>query len=273
MNFVYPVIANQQDLPFYLTGIGISDPEYHVKRKTGLVSYQILFTKTGRGKIVVDGNTHILKEGSVFLIEPNVEHEYYPIEDRWETYWVVFRGQHLKSIMKSLGFKRFQMNNCVLTELPFLLFNRILTVAQEPIDSTERCSELLYELILVIRKLLFASPGEYTGTGSIVKDAVSYINKNFSSKITLQDLATLTDVSCQHFCRVFKAKMKMRPLEYLALRRVAEAKKLLSITAHSVLHIGELVGYPDPTYFGVVFKKYEGISPLEYRQTKNTLSL
>ena len=46
---VYPVIGRQDRLPFYLTGIGISDPEYRVAREKGLVSHQFLFTSSGAG--------------------------------------------------------------------------------------------------------------------------------------------------------------------------------------------------------------------------------
>lgn len=47
---IYPVIGRQTSLPFYLTGIGISDPEYHVTRDKGLVSHQLLFYLRGRGQ-------------------------------------------------------------------------------------------------------------------------------------------------------------------------------------------------------------------------------
>ena len=46
---IYPVIGRQTSLPFYLTGIGISDPEFHVTREKGLVSHQLLFTSGGEG--------------------------------------------------------------------------------------------------------------------------------------------------------------------------------------------------------------------------------
>lgn len=45
---IYPVIGRQTSLPFYLTGIGISDPEFHVTRDKGLVSHQLLFTSGAR---------------------------------------------------------------------------------------------------------------------------------------------------------------------------------------------------------------------------------
>ena len=65
---VYPVIGRQDRLPFYLTGIGISDPEYRVAREKGLVSHQFLFTSSGAGVLTVDDKKYILRAGSVFYL-------------------------------------------------------------------------------------------------------------------------------------------------------------------------------------------------------------
>lgn len=51
--------------------------------------------------------------------------------------------------------------------------------------------------------------------------AVVYINENYADDITLEELAGMSGVTKQHFCRVFKEQMRMRPMEYLARRRMA----------------------------------------------------
>lgn len=35
-NSFYPVLGKQKSLPVYLSGIGVADPEYHIKREKGL---------------------------------------------------------------------------------------------------------------------------------------------------------------------------------------------------------------------------------------------
>lgn len=35
-NCFYPVLGKQKSLPVYLSGIGVADPEYHIKREKGL---------------------------------------------------------------------------------------------------------------------------------------------------------------------------------------------------------------------------------------------
>lgn len=47
--------------------------------------------------------------------------------------------------------------------------------------------------------------------------------------------------------------------------RIKKAKELLKNDSMSIKEVGYSVGYSDPNYFSKVFKKYEGISPTEYK--------
>ena len=42
------------------------------------------------------------------------------------------------------------------------------------------------------------------------------------------------------------------------------------ITLEELAEIGEAVGYDNPAYFGMVFKKYEGITPTDCRKRHGT---
>lgn len=262
---IYPVLGAQTKLPFYVSGVGISDPEYHVVRSTGLVSYQILYTRSGAGMLKIGGGELPQNPGSIFLIAPGVPHEYHPQNDMWETAWVVFRGAHILELMTELGFGEWNERSGAELSGMERIFSRIMSAASDPLGGGERCSLLAYEYILEARAVLL---GGVKRTGGQADHAVEYIEGHFSEDITLERLAELTGVSLQHFCRIFRAQTGMRPMEYLARKRVSEAKRLLGSTGKSVAEIAELTGYRDPTYFGAVFRKYEGTTPTEYRRTR-----
>ena len=59
-------------------------------------------------------------------------------------------------------------------------------------------------------------------------------------------------------------------IKNLARRRMAVARNMLLTTEESIAQIGEAVGYDNPTYFGMVFKKYEGITPTDCRKRHGT---
>lgn len=270
-NIRYPIIGKQTVFPVYLTGIGISEYEYHINREKGLVSHQFLFTKKGTGTLNVDGKTYRLGEGSFFYISPSLPHEYYPENGQWTTCWIVFRGNYLAELMNGLGFPEYFV--CENVDISYFekLFGMILA-ADDPILGGEKCSMLLYQYILAARHLI-SGESQSASSDGIVGEAVAYIEENYMKDITLEELSGRAGVSPQHFCRLFKARMGMRPLEYIARRRITQARLLLRETKEPISEIGEKIGYPDPTYFGVVFRKYEGIAPSDYRKRNNTLAI
>lgn len=270
LNAIYPIIGNQSALPFYLTGIGISDPEYHILRESGLISHQLLFTAEGKGILKVGGYSYIQTEGSVFYLAAGVPHEYYPVNDSWKTCWTVFRGEYLAQQMRVIGLKDFAVKNNACTEGIGQIFSQLMAAAKSSIYGAERCSELMYEYILAMRRALLNDGSEADG---LLAPSILLMEEHFSDDITLEQLASAAKVSLQHFCRVFKARTGMRPMEYLARKRIAAAKLLLCNTSDPIAAIGEQCGYRDPTYFGTVFRKYEGISPKEYRRLKGSVMM
>ena len=63
----------------------------------------------------------------------------------------------------------------------------------------------------------------------------------------------------------------MRPMEYIARINVSKAKIMLLDSDMPVSEISEKLGYNSPTYFGIVFKKYEGLSPSEFRKNRGNI--
>ena len=96
--------------------------------------------------------------------------------------------------------------------------------------------------------------------------ALNYIEENFRRDFPITVLADVTGVSQQYLCRVFNQTMNLRPNEYITCRRLQEAKHLLSETTLPVREICMLSGFADASYFSTVFRRYEGISPAEYRK-------
>ena len=82
----------------------------------------------------------------------------------------------------------------------------------------------------------------------------------------MTQLSELMGVTPQHFCRVFKKTMNVRPNEFLTQIRLDEAKRLLTENDVSVSEAAERSGFRDPVYFSTVFRKHEGIPPAGYKK-------
>lgn len=101
---------------------------------------------------------------------------------------------------------------------------------------------------------------------ALFKAVEQYITANLKEDINLKDTAAKFNLSPYYFSRTFKKVFGYNFSDYLNLIRINRAKELLKDASLSVKEIGYLVGYNDPNYFSKVFKKYEGITPTEYRE-------
>jgi len=105
-----------------------------------------------------------------------------------------------------------------------------------------------------------------TSTPPYIQEAIIYMEKNYDRNIAMSDVAEAVGISSGHLGRLFKAETGKPPLEYLTQHRLQEGKKLLLDTSKSLQHISEAIGYNDVHTFIRFFKKYEGITPGEYRK-------
>lgn len=89
--------------------------------------------------------------------------------------------------------------------------------------------------------------------------------------IRLQEIANQLGVSEAHLSRQFKATYGINFKEYLINVKLQQARIMLSKDDCSLKEICEYIGYEDVKQFSRIFKKYEGITPLQYRsKIKNT---
>lgn len=271
LSAIYPVPASEVRLPFYLLGIGRTSPEFHVKRDKGLTSHQFLYTAKGCGVLEVGNRKYKLEKNSFMYLPSELPHEYYPENDEWNTCWMIFRGDFLKGIMNTMGF----IGEMVATDADLTafekIFGRIYSLAADNLHNGEKCSLLIYNAVLAAKEI-FGGKQEENNTGNLIADnAVRYINEHYGDDITLSELACLSGVSPQYFDRVFRERLNMRPMEYIARVKISKAKSMLLDCDMSVTQLSKSLGYTSPTYFGIVFKKYEGISPSEFRKNSGSV--
>ncbi|WP_409342888.1 response regulator [Paenibacillus sp. MBLB4367] len=96
--------------------------------------------------------------------------------------------------------------------------------------------------------------------------ATAYIGEHYKDEeLSLQQLCRHVGMSASYFCAVFKQHTGETFVEYVTRTRMLKAKELLQHTPLKSYEIAAQVGYADPNYFSVLFKKHCGASPTEYR--------
>lgn len=100
-----------------------------------------------------------------------------------------------------------------------------------------------------------------------IKAIKLFINEHFSENITLDSIAGSAFLSASYASRLFKKELGISIMDYLLQVRMNEAKKLLKDTALPIEEVASRTGYADSSYFTKVFRKAEGITPSQYRQS------
>jgi transcriptional regulator GlxA family with amidase domain len=103
----------------------------------------------------------------------------------------------------------------------------------------------------------------------VVKKAQALIESRLGEKISVEELSSKFSVGRRNFDRRFVKATGSTPLEYAQRVRVEAAKRSLESSRKTVHEVMHDVGYADVKAFRQVFRKFTGMSPLQYRGKYN----
>ena len=98
----------------------------------------------------------------------------------------------------------------------------------------------------------------------IAEQLLNYLNHNYASHITSQEIAAMYDMNFDYMNRVFTQLTGSPIFSYITALRIYNAKQLIATTDLKFAEIGYLVGIEDRYYFSKVFRRVTGMSPTEY---------
>ncbi|MFB5662965.1 helix-turn-helix domain-containing protein [Alteribacillus sp. HJP-4] len=136
-----------------------------------------------------------------------------------------------------------------------ILYNRVLY-------------RIVQEMLLFLYELLDRSnTGEVFSRKDVIERGILYIENHYSNPdLTLKHVADAVGRSPAYFSHLLMKKQGIPFRQQLALKRVEEAKQLLTGTQLSIREIAEQVGFRNPSYFTKLFKEITTMAPREFRE-------
>jgi two-component system response regulator YesN len=203
------------------------------------ISYAILYGKSVDAKAktgkIIDRITSIEYKDSYFLIVNNL----------------------LDAILKSC----IALDELYATYMPHVaLVNQLFGAKQS--DATKAAFNDLIDRIISINETKRS-----LGVDEAYDHICLYIQNNYAkSFLSLDDVASELGYSVSYISAILK-RHDTSFTKYLTQVRMEKAKILLADPANKLVTIANEIGYDDPYYFSHCFKKYYGVSPLEYRKS------
>ncbi len=102
----------------------------------------------------------------------------------------------------------------------------------------------------------------------IIREFNYQVETHFRTKHTVQEYADILNKSAKTLANIFNKISTNTPLQIIQERRMIEARRLLKYTDKSIKEIAYELEFEDIQSFSRFFKKYEQISPSEYKNNK-----
>ena len=129
----------------------------------------------------------------------------------------------------------------------------------------ETVDEIGMWLIEIFTHMIEYSENRKTDDKKYIDRAMEYIHINYRKDIDVNTLAQHVGISYSQLRRVFISELNVNVVNYINNLRIEEAKGLLCQTDMNILDIALGLGYNNDQSFNRYFKKFEGITPGEYR--------
>lgn len=252
----------------YVQEVGtLKSLEPHISRREKLASYLFFLVTEGSGTVTIKGTIHSLHAGDCVWLDCHDPYSHESsITDPWALMWVHFHGPQASEFYSLFREKEGPAVYTPVATAPYVDTLQTLFHLQKQKNAL---SDLLShrhltDLITRIFSDTFQNP-ESLSIPEKFLDIQKYIEEHYMEKITLDSLSEQFFISKYHLLREYQRLFGTSIANDLTAKRLSHAKSMLRFTSESVENIALLCGFQTASYFIKVFKKYENLTPLEYR--------
>lgn len=250
-------------------GISISSNSYKALHNLYINSVQrILYTKHfGGNNALVEISLASYQECVQIFTENDYEKVHMLLREYLDRIDAFFKGHTHQMIFDSFFYNIYLYleNNGISVSLSELLSN-----SGHVHDKRELITEIIMHLNSV--KKMIQKNYDHYGNEALIKQLLEYIRQNYQKDISLDDLAESVGLHPNYVCSVFKRYVGQSYLAYLHNERLNAAKKLLLDTDYTMEQIANEVGYSSSSQLARIFRKYESISPSDFRNLYHNYS-
>ncbi|WP_246073077.1 AraC family transcriptional regulator [Paenibacillus dokdonensis] len=263
-------------MPLYAHTVGYNK-QNPMKRPEGFSTHQLLFSRSGKGRISIAGHDEFVLGPMQYLYLPaELPHEYHPAGDEeWVVGYVSFSGTRISPLMEHFGIHPCLPYDCPDIDLIWCTLDELWELA----DANEEGAEwdgarMMYGLFLDMERMKTNNPLEKEvpvlldsdPAGVVVRQTAQYLNEHYNENISLSNVAQSLGYTHQYLNRLFRQTYGLSMLQYVQKMRLGKAIDLMKSEAGMpVKDIAKYVGM-ETNYFIRMFRKATGKTPDHYRK-------
>lgn len=127
---------------------------------------------------------------------------------------------------------------------------------------------LLYEAISLYDKLFTGKSSTHGRNDEIALQFSQLLSQNYLKEREVTFYANRLFITPKHLSKVVKKVLGRKPLELINEMVILHIQALLKSSNLTIAQISEELHFSSPSFLGRFFKKYKGMTPMEYRHGK-----
>ncbi|MDB6126118.1 MAG: Arabinose operon transcriptional regulator AraC [Verrucomicrobia bacterium] len=273
-----PTRANTPAPPpgMLVTGHFNKGPRYMTYREHGTRDWLLVYTVSGHGRYGFAGGEYITQPGDMVLVRPGVLHDYGTARGHpnWEPLWAHFLPRPgwmpwLDWPEVAPGILHLPLRGHEISPRIARRFRDVVRLNAGP--SRQRESLALNALEEILLWCDLANPKRETaGLDSRIRRSLDFICEHFAEPLTVPRIAAHCGLSPSRFAHLFREQTGETPQRYLELQRLNRARQLLEFTQEPVAAVARAVGFENPFYFTLRFKRHGGAGPRAWRRRRKS---
>lgn len=241
-----------------------STRDFSCSRIHGRKDYQIIYIYRGKGTFYINNQKIEKEEGSIILFSPNEPQIFqYQATDHPEIYWIHFTGSECKHLLDQYGIHSSYIGKNIILKNVFLEIILELQLKKKHFEIMN--CQLFQKLLILINRNKVLETGQFNNNEKL-DSLIIELNKHYARPWSIEQMAQYCNLSSDYMSHLFKEYLSLSPIQYLTRIRINKAKDLLLDESITIADIAYLVGYNDPLYFSRLFRKKEGVSPIQYKR-------
>lgn len=241
----------------------ITNEDFQIIRGNDYGYHLFHYVYEGNGLLLVDNQEYMLKAGDMFILSSGEPHVYASNDNhKLGLLWIEFCGSNSTNLMNTIKKNHLRVvSKPTSDELMNIINEIVLYVKNHDNLDNFHISKLLYNLLCTTIQISISSKSIEHIYPLYIEKAISYVKSNIYDTITVNHLANYVGYSVSYFTKTFSKSVGVTPSQYIMMKKIEEARKLLSLNNPTCEELAECLGFYDATHFVKMYKKYTGHTP------------
>ena len=266
-------ISDRSHLNLTLNVYNCGNQDIAIEKEMKSDVYTFYFVREGKGYVTQQQITHKVSAGQGFVVFPNAETSVKSeFKNTMNVDWVAFSGYLVEKYLDRAHLTIFEpvFEDVEDKELEGY-FDRLVDVSRHMPNRYCKLMAQLYSIFAFILDHTFVEKAPASTPAEVILlKSLDFIDINYQSDISVEDIAQSVGCNRKTLYNVFKNLTGFSPRDYLIYYRMWKATVLLKNPQLSIDMVATAVVYGDQFHFSKEFKKNVGLPPSEYRKVIKT---